>query len=154
MAAVHYSSSNCTLYSLPFTYGIILHSFFFHREYKIFSQADRQGFMLCSFSNLENENILLAGWVLFWADPYFILSCQKWDRLMVSGIYFQYWFCFQSFESNETHLQSCPHWEKEVASVPALSSELPARVSGSAIHPLPAHVVSWQTRPESPVLLM
>lgn len=34
-----------------------------HRENKIFSQADRQGFMFCSFSNLENENILLIGCV-------------------------------------------------------------------------------------------
>lgn len=73
---------------------------------------------------------------------------------MASGIYFQYWFCFQSSESNETDPQSSPQWGKEVASVPALSSELPARVSGSAIRPLPAHVVSQQTRPESPVLLM
>lgn len=90
----------------------------------------------------------------FWTDLYFILSCQKRDRLMASGIYFQCWFCFQSFKSDETDPQSSLHWEKEVASVPALSSELPARVSGSTIHPLPAHPVSWQSGPESPFLPM
>lgn len=45
-------------------------------ENQTFSQADREGFMFCSFSNLENENILLTtagacffccifGWVFF-----------------------------------------------------------------------------------------
>lgn len=42
----------------------------------------------------------------FWTDLYFILSCQKRDRLMASGIYFQCWFCFQSFKSVETDPQS------------------------------------------------
>jgi len=62
MAAAHCSSSNFTLSAI---YGIILRLLLLHKENKIFSQADRQGFMFCSFSNLENENILLTGCVFF-----------------------------------------------------------------------------------------
>lgn len=111
--------------------------------------------MLCSFSNLENENILLTGWWVFLDRSIFYPFMS--EARQINGFWnlFPMLILFPKFqERRDRSTVLSLRWEKEVASVPALSSELPARVSGSTIHPLLAHPVSWQSGPESPFLPM